>query len=72
MALLPTIIRWWDGLREREVKKWQVNCRVEWGATDGRSGGDERAAWKALLEVARIGEGASKQRPTSYHGDRLI
>ena len=63
------MLRWWEGLLEREVKKWQVNCRVEWGATDGRSGGDERTAWEALLEVARIGYGAGKKKPTSHHVD---
>ena len=73
MALLPTMIRWWDGLREREVKKWFVNCRVDWSATDGRSGGDERTAWKALLEVARIGYGADKwdQRATTLMVDLI-
>ena len=71
IAFLPIMIRWWDGLREREVKKWQVNCRVDWSATDGRSGGDERTAWKALLEVARIGHGADKwdQRATTLMVD---
>ena len=56
------MLRWWERLREREVKKWQVNCRVEWGATDIRSGGDERTAWEALLEVARIGYGAVSKK----------
>ena len=33
IALLPTLIRWWEGLREQE---WH---RVCWDATDGRNGG---------------------------------
>ena len=39
IALMPTLIRWWEALRALEVAKWQQECRVGWDAADGRNGG---------------------------------
>ena len=38
IAVMPTMIRWWEALRALEVAKWQQKCRVDWDATDGRHG----------------------------------
>ena len=38
IALMPTLIRWWEALRESEVAKWQQKYRVDWDAPDGRNG----------------------------------
>ena len=31
IALMPTLIRWWEALTAPEVAKWQQKCRVDWG-----------------------------------------
>ena len=54
IALLPTVIRWWEGLWVQEVTRWQERHRVGWDATDGRNGGVERTVWEALLEMNRF------------------
>ena len=54
IALVPTMIRWWEALRAPEVAKCQQTCPVEWDATDGRNGGAERTVWEALLEMQRV------------------
>ena len=54
IALMPTIIRWWDALRAPEVAKWQQKCRVEWDATDGRNGGAQRTVWENWMEMERF------------------
>ena len=38
IALMPTLIHWWEALRAPEVAKWQQKYRVDWDATDGRNG----------------------------------
>ena len=43
IALVPTLIRWWEASRAPEVAKWQQKYRVDWDATDGRNGGAQRA-----------------------------
>ena len=35
IAVMPTLIRWWEALRAQEVEKWQQKYRVDWDATDG-------------------------------------
>ena len=35
IALMPTLIRWWEALRAPEVAKWQQKYRVDWDATYG-------------------------------------
>ena len=54
IALMPTLIRWWEALRAPEVAKWQQKYRVEWDATDGRSGGAQRTVWVVLMEMERF------------------
>ena len=38
IALIPTMIRWWEGLRAPEVSRWQQRHRVGWddAAPDGK------------------------------------
>ena len=40
IALMPTLIRWWEALRALEVAEWQQKYRVEWDASNGRNGGE--------------------------------
>ena len=42
IALMPTLIRWWEALRAPEVAKWQQKYPVEWDVTDGRNGGAQQ------------------------------
>ena len=46
IALMPTLIRWW----EASVAKWQQKYRVDWDATDGRNGGAQQTVWEILME----------------------
>ena len=39
IALMPTMIRWWEALLAPEVTKWQQKYRVGWYAADVRNGG---------------------------------
>ena len=41
IALMPTLIRWWEALRAPDVAKWQQKYRVDSDATSGRNGGEE-------------------------------
>ena len=54
IALVPTLIRWWEALRAPEVAKWQQKYRVDWDATDGRNGGAQQTLWEILLEMERF------------------
>ena len=54
IALMPTLIRWWEALRVPEVAKWQQKYRVEWDATDGRNGGAQRTVWEVSMEMERL------------------
>ena len=36
IALMLTLIRWWEALRALEVAKWQQKYRVGWDAADDR------------------------------------
>ena len=40
IALIPTLIRWWEALRAPEVATWQQKHRVDGDAADGRNGED--------------------------------
>ena len=53
IALLPTLIRWWEALGASEVAKWQQKYRVDWDATDGRNGGAQQMVWENLMEKQR-------------------
>ena len=54
IALMPTLIRWWEALRALEVVKWQLKYRVDWDATDGRNGGAQRTVWEILMDMERL------------------
>ena len=54
IALMPTLIRWWEAMRAPEVAKWQLKYRVDWDATDGRNGGSQRTVWEMLMEMKRF------------------
>ena len=54
IALMSTLIRWWEALRAPEVAKWQQKYRVEWDATDGRNGGAQRTVLEILMEMERF------------------
>ena len=53
VALMPTLIRWWEALRASEVAKWQQKYCVDWDATDGRNGGGQRTVWEVLMKMER-------------------
>ena len=61
LALVPTMIRWWEDLRVPEVSKRQKKYRIEWEATDGRNGGAERTVWEILLEMERFRDQAEEK-----------
>ena len=42
IALMPTLIRWWEALRAPEVAKWQMKYRVHWNLADDRNGGAQQ------------------------------
>ena len=54
IALMPTLIRWWEALRAPEMAKWQQKYRVDWDATDGRNGGAQQTVWEIVLEMGRL------------------
>ena len=54
IALVPTLIRWWEALRAPEVAKWQQKYRVDWDAIDGGDGGAQQTLWEILLEMERV------------------
>ena len=54
IALMPTLIRWWEALRAPEVAKWQQKCRVDWDATDGRNAAAKRTVWEVLMGMGRL------------------
>ena len=69
IALMPTLIRWWEALRAPEVVKWQQTYRVEWDATDDRNGGAQRTEREKIkelwlvLDLAKAFERGSLQLP---------
>ena len=54
IALMPTLMRWWEASRALEVAKSQLKYRVDWDATDGRNGGAQQTVWKILMEMERF------------------
>ena len=54
IALMPTLIRWWEAMRAPEVARWQQKYRVDWDATDGRNGGGQRTVWEVLMEMEKF------------------
>ena len=61
IALMPTLIRWWEALRAPEVAKWQQKYRVDWDATDDRDGGAQQTAWENLMEMERFNGKAKEE-----------
>ena len=53
IALMPTLIRWWEALRAPEVAKWQQKYRVDWDFPDGRNGGAQQTVWEILMGMER-------------------
>ena len=51
IALMPTLIRWWEALRAPEVAKWQQKYCVDWDVIDGGNGGAQETVWEMLLEM---------------------
>eukprot|EP00974_Lingulodinium_polyedra_P108950 10544194-Lingulodinium_polyedra.AAC.1 len=48
LALLPTMLRWWEALRCDLLKGWRLKNWQEWDATEsGR--GSEYPAWEVML-----------------------
>ena len=65
IALMPTLVRWWEALRAPEVAKWQQKYRIDWDATDGRNGGAQRTVWENSVghgEVQTLCRGSGRQR----------
>ena len=51
IALLPTLIRWWEWLRAPLVRDWKSTKKLMWNAAEGHNCGAERTASEALLEM---------------------
>ena len=45
------------------MAKWQQKYRVDWGATDGRSGRAKQTVWEILLEMERVDGKAKEEDP---------
>ena len=52
IALLPTLIHWWQTLRAPEVAKWQQKYRVDWEELSEQ--------WEMLMEMDRF-KGKAKE-----------
>ena len=61
IALMPTLIRWWEALRVLEVAKCQQKYRLDWDATDGRNGGAQQTVWEILIEMERFNGKAKEE-----------
>ena len=61
LALMPTLICWWEALWASEVAKWQQRYRIEWDATEDRSGGAQRTVWKILMVMERFNHRAGEE-----------
>ena len=55
IALMPTLIRWWEALRAPELK-----YRVDWYPTQGTNGGAQPTVWEILMEMKRF-DGKAKE-----------
>ena len=61
IALLLTIIRWWEVSRV----KWQHKYRIDSDASDGRNGGAQRIVWEILLEIEKLKTSGRRERSGS-------
>ena len=67
IALVHSMIRWWEALRAPEVAKWQQKYRIEWDATEGRSGGAQRTVGDLCeLEMCSFRAGEQRSRSGSF------
>ena len=71
IARMPTMIRWWEALRARQVAKRQQKYRVEWVATDGRNGGAQQTVWEILMEMERFNGKANEEGQGAVAFDAL-
>ena len=62
LALMPTLIRWWEAMRASEVMKWQQRYRIEWDAFGGRNGGAQRTAWERLMGHGKVQISSGRRR----------
>ena len=53
IALLRTLIRWWEWLRAPVLEEWRKESGVRWDAAEGSNGAAERTAWEALLDMEK-------------------
>ena len=67
IALLLTLIRWWEWLRALEVSRWQERHRVKWDASDKGNGGAERSVWDTLFELERFDHRTGETKAGSDH-----
>ena len=54
IALMPTMICWWEALRAPEVATWPPKYRVDWDVADGRNGGAQQTVWEIMTEMERF------------------
>ena len=59
LALMPTLIRWWEALRAPAVARLQLKYRVEWDAADGRNGGAQQTEREILMGRQKVLERVS-------------
>ena len=71
IALMPTLIRWWEALRAPEVAKWQKKCSVEWDASHGRNGGAQQTVWEILMERERFNGKAKEEHKGALALDEI-
>ena len=51
IALLSTVIRWWEWLTAPVIQEWKKKSRVEWDATQGKQWRSRKTVWEAWLDV---------------------
>ena len=71
IALVLTMIRWWEALRAPEVAEWPQQYRIGWDATDGPNGAAERTVWETLQEMERFNDHAGERSSSGSPGLRL-
>ena len=67
IALMPIVTRLWEAPRAPEVLRWQQKYRVEWDATDGRTGGAERIVRETFASYEKIRLPSGRKRPRNDH-----
>ena len=54
LAIVLTMIRWWEAVRALEGQKGRCKYRIEGHAIDGRNGGAERTVWESCMGMERL------------------